>query len=125
MCRALSWRCSQGNANEFFVGRVPPFTREHQKKLYEESRKGLTVNERRKADQLEQALKSNQTFDDTYREKTKLIMPQIVNEKAWSDQGRIDMPEMMKLLKISQNKAYRIRRELLKHYHEQKSLRGS
>jgi hypothetical protein len=45
--------------------------------------------------------------------------------KAWSDQGRINMPEMMKLLKISQNTARRIRREILKHYHEQKDSRSS
>jgi predicted DNA-binding transcriptional regulator AlpA len=48
-------------------------------------------------------------------EKAKLILPQIVNDKAWSDQRRINMPEMMKLLRISQNAAYRVRRELLKH----------
>jgi len=51
----------------------------------------LTISERRKQDQLEQALKPKQTFDDIV-EKAKLIMPQILNEKAWSDQGRIDMP---------------------------------
>lgn len=52
-------------------------------------------------------------------------MPQIVNDKAWSDQGRINMPEMMKLLKISQNTAYRVRREILKQYHEQEDSRAS
>jgi len=49
--------------------------------LYEQSRKGFTVQERRKEDQLEQALKPKQTFDDVL-EKAKLIMPQIVNDKA-------------------------------------------
>jgi len=41
---------------------------------------------------------------------------------AWSDQGRINMPEMMKLLKVPQNTAYRVRKELLKRYHERKTL---
>ena len=54
---------------------------EHQERLYEQSRKGFTVQERRKEDQLEQALKPKQTFDDVL-EKAKLIMPQIVNDKA-------------------------------------------
>jgi hypothetical protein len=58
-------------------------------------------------------------------EKAKLILPHILNDKAWSDQGRINMPEMMKLLKISQNTAYRVRRELLRDYHEQDSARAS
>jgi hypothetical protein len=58
-------------------------------------------------------------------EKAKLILPQILNDKAWSDQGRINTSEMMKLLKISQNTAYRVRRELLKHYHEQEDSRAS
>jgi len=35
------------------------------------------------------------------------------------------MAEMMKLLKASQNTAYRARRELLKHYHEQEDSRAS
>jgi hypothetical protein len=35
------------------------------------------------------------------------------------------MPEMMKLLKVSQNTAYRVRKELLKHYHEQDDSRAS
>lgn len=58
-------------------------------------------------------------------EKAKLILPQILNDKAWSDQGRINMPEMMKLLKVSQNTAYRVRRGLLKHYYEQERARAS
>jgi hypothetical protein len=96
---------------------------EHQKELYEQSRKGQTVQEKRKADQFEAALKPKQICEDVV-EKAKLILPQILNDKAWSDHGGINMPEMMKLLKISQNTAYRVRRELLKHYHEQESARA-
>lgn len=54
---------------------------EHQERLYEQSRRGLTVQDRRKADQLEQAMKPKQTFEDVV-EKAKLIMLQIVNDKA-------------------------------------------
>lgn len=97
---------------------------EHQERLYEESRKGLTVQERRKADQLEQALKPKDTFENTL-EKAKLILPQILDEKKWSNQGRINVPEMMKLLKVSQNTAYRIRRELLRDFDQQKEERAA
>jgi hypothetical protein len=51
-------------------------------------------------------------------EKAKLIMPQIVNEKAWSDQGCVNVIELQKLLKVSQNTAYRLRMDILKFYHE-------
>jgi len=63
-------------------------------------------------------------FEDVV-EKAKLILPQILNDKAWSDQGRINTSDMMRILKISQNTAYRVRRELLKHYHEQEDSRAS
>lgn len=96
----------------------------HQEQLYETSRKGLTISERRKADQLEQALKPEDSFENTL-EKAKLILPQILNDKAWSDQGRINMSDMMRFLKVSQKTAYRIRRELLKDYHQQDSARAS
>ena len=89
-----------------------------------QSRKVLTVQERRKEEQLEHALRPKQTPEDRV-EKAKLILPQILNDKAWSDQGRINIPKMMKPHKISQNTAYRVRRELLKHYHEQDSARAS
>jgi hypothetical protein len=57
-------------------------------------------------------------------EKAKLIMPQIVNYKAWSDQGRVNVAEMMKLLNVPQNAAYRLRREVLKEYHAQEASRA-
>jgi hypothetical protein len=81
------------------------------------------ISLRRKADQLEQSLKPKQTFDGIV-EKAKLIMPQTVNDKAWSGQGRINMTEMMKLLKISQGTAYRLRRDVLKEYHAQDASRA-
>jgi hypothetical protein len=89
---------------------------QHQERLYEESRKGLTIQERRKADQLEQALKPKQTFADTL-EKARLILPQIVNDKAYGDQKRINVAEMRRLLNIPHNMAYNIRSELLKELH--------
>jgi hypothetical protein len=45
----------------------------------------MTISERHKADQLEQALKPHDKHEDLV-EKAKLILPQIVNEKTWSDQ---------------------------------------
>lgn len=94
---------------------------EHQEKLYEDSRKGMTIEARHKADQLEQALKPKDNYA-TLLDKAKLIMPQIVDEKKWSDQGRVNTQEMMKLLDIGQATAYRLRKDVLKHWHEQKSL---
>lgn len=52
-------------------------------------------------------------------------MPQILGDKKWADQGRINVPEMMKLLKVSQNTAYRLRWELLKDYDQQKEGRAA
>jgi hypothetical protein len=89
---------------------------EHQEKLYEQSRKGLTVQQRRKEEQLEQALKPHDTYESLL-EKAKLVMPQVVNDKAWSDQGRVNVIELQKLLKVSQNTAYKLRKDLLKEYH--------
>jgi hypothetical protein len=48
---------------------------EHQEALYERSRKGITVSERRKEEQLAQALKPKATYEDLVK-KAKLIMPQ-------------------------------------------------
>jgi hypothetical protein len=78
----------------------------------------------RKADQLEQALKPKDTFENTL-EKARLVLPQIMDEKKWSNQGRINIPEVMKLLKVGQNTAYRIRRELLRDFDQQKEARAS
>jgi len=97
---------------------------EHQNALYEASRKGLTIQERRKEEQLEQALKPRDTYESLL-EKARLIMPQIVDGKKWSDQGRVNMPEMMKLLKVSQNTAYRLRRDILKEYHANDDARAA
>lgn len=89
---------------------------EHQEELYEQSRKGQTVQERRRAEQFEQALKPKDTYENLL-EKAKLVMPQVVNDKAWSDQGRVNVIELQKLLKVSQNTAYKLRKDLLKEYH--------
>jgi cell fate (sporulation/competence/biofilm development) regulator YlbF (YheA/YmcA/DUF963 family) len=98
--------------------------KQHQDKLYEDARKGMTISERRKADQLEQALKPHDKYEDLV-EKAKLIMPQIVNHKAWSDQGRINMPEIMKLLKVPQGTAYRLRKDVLAEWHKRDAERES
>lgn len=86
---------------------------EHQERLYEQSRKGLTVQERRKAEQLEKALNPKQPFEELL-EKARLILPQIVDDSRATTQGRIDVAEMRRLLKIPHNTAYNLRKELLK-----------
>jgi ABC-type dipeptide/oligopeptide/nickel transport system ATPase component len=86
---------------------------EHQERLYEQSRKGLTVQEKRKAEQLEKALKPKQPFEELL-EKARLILPQIVDNSRATAQGRINVPEMRRLLKIPHNTAYNLRKELLK-----------
>jgi hypothetical protein len=47
-----------------------------------------------------------------------------VNYKAWSDEGRVNVPEMMKLLKCSQGTAYRLCKDVLKEYHAQEASRA-
>jgi hypothetical protein len=89
---------------------------EHQEVLYEDSRKGMTVRERHKKEQMEKALQPKDTYA-TLLDKAKLIMPQIVDDKKWSDQGRVNTTEMMKLLNIGQNAAYRLRKDVLKEWH--------
>ena len=39
-------------------------------------------------------------------------------------QGRVNVPEMMRLLKCSQNTAYRLRKDVLRLYHEQDAFRA-
>jgi hypothetical protein len=57
---------------------------EHHEKLYEESRKGLTIKERHKQEQMEKALQPKDTYS-ALLEKAILIMPQIVDDKKFSD----------------------------------------
>ena len=56
------------------------------------------------------------TFEDTL-ERARLVLPQIVNLNKDSDQGMIDIAEMRRVLKIPHNKAYLVRKELLKDLH--------
>ena len=89
---------------------------EHLDKLYEESRKKAIVSEKRKEEKLEEALKPKRTFEDTL-ERAKLVLPQIVDLNKDSDQGIIDVGEMRRILKLPHNKAYLVRKELLKNLH--------
>jgi hypothetical protein len=65
---------------------------------------------------LVQTLKPKQTFADTLA-KARLILPQILNDKAHGTQKRIDVGEMRRLLNIPYNMTYNIRSELLKELH--------
>lgn len=89
---------------------------EHLDKLYEESRKKAMISEKRKVEKMEEALKPKKTFEDTL-ERAKLVLPQIVNLNKDSDQGIIDVGEMRRILKLPHNKAYLVRKELLKDLH--------
>ena len=71
----------------------------------------------------EKVLETEQSFEDAVEWAT--VIPQVLNGKAWSDQGRNGMLEMVKLLKVRQNTVYRARREFLKHRHEHDSGRAS
>ena len=57
-----------------------------------------------------------ETFEDTL-ERARLVLPQIVNFDKDSDQGMIDIAEMRRVLKIPHNRAYPVRKELLKDLH--------
>lgn len=56
--------------------------------------------EKKKNEQLEQALEPKRTFEYVV-EKAKLILPQMVNDKAWSDQRRISIPEMRSFSRLT------------------------
>jgi hypothetical protein len=93
---------------------------EHQDALYEKLRKQQTLLDTKEERKLEEGLKPQHSFEETL-EKARLILPQILNEKTFSDQGRIDISEMRRLLNIPHNMAYNIRSVLLKEYHEKES----
>jgi hypothetical protein len=79
---------------------------------------------RLKAEQLEKALNPKQPFEDLL-EKARLILPQIVDNTKASDQGRINVAEMRRLLKIPHNTAYNIRKELLKELQQKETLKSA
>lgn len=89
---------------------------EHQERLYEDSRKRLEASAKKDSDRLEKALKPKETFE-SLKEKAMLILPQIVDTKKDTDQGLVNMPELRRILKLSHNKAYNLRKELLKEIH--------
>jgi hypothetical protein len=68
-------------------------------------------------EKLEKTLSPKQTMDDL-KEKALLILPQIVNPNKDSDQGLIDISLMREKLRIPHNKAYRMRKLLLRELHE-------
>lgn len=96
---------------------------EHQEKLYEQSRKQMEVSEKKMEEKLEKAFEPRETFD-SLKEKGLLILPQIVNVKKDTDQGLISVIELQRKLNLPHNKAYDLRRELLKelHYENDKLL---
>jgi len=89
---------------------------EHLDKLYEDSRKKAMISEKRKEEKMEEALKQKKTFEDTL-ERARLVLPQIVDLNKDSNQGLIDVGEMRRILKLPHNKAYLIRKALIKELH--------
>jgi len=90
---------------------------EHQEALYEKSRKQMEAKAIKDTEKLENALTPKQTLEDL-KEKALLILPQIVNANKDSDQGLIDVAEMRRLLKIPHNRAYNLRKGLVRELHK-------
>lgn len=76
----------------------------------------MEASEKKKAEKLEQSLKPKRTSEEL-KERAMLILPQIVNVTKDSDQGLIDISEMRRILKIPHNKAYSLRKALLRELH--------
>ena len=51
------------------------------------------------------------------KEKALLVLPQVVDTTKDTDQGRINVNELQRLLNIPHNKAYKLRAELLVELH--------
>lgn len=66
--------------------------------------------------ELQEGLKPKKSFEEQL-ERAKLILPQILRKDKDTDQGRINVAEMRRLLGIPHNMAYNIRAELLKELH--------
>lgn len=89
---------------------------EHQEALYEKARKEMEAATKRENEKLEKTLSPRETMDDL-KEKALLILPQIVNANKDSDQGLIDVSMLRDKLRIPHNKAYRMRKVLLRELH--------
>lgn len=90
---------------------------EHQEALYEKARKQMEAATKRETEKLEKTLSPRETMDDL-KEKALLILPQIVNANKDSDQGLVDVGEMRRLLRIPHNRAYNLRKGIVKELHK-------
>ena len=90
---------------------------EHQEALYEKSRKQMEAKAIKDSERLESALLPKDTIENL-KEKALLILPQIVNVNKDSDQGLIDVSELRRLLKIPHNKAYNLRKTIVREIHK-------
>lgn len=94
---------------------------EHQDALYERLRKEQEVLSKKQEQKLEKALQPKRSFEEDV-EKGILLLPQIVDLSRDSDQGLIDVHKMRRSfesigVKLAHNKAYNIRKELLRRLH--------
>jgi hypothetical protein len=90
---------------------------EHQEEVYERARKQLEARTVRDSEKLERALTPKETVE-TLKEKALLILPQIVNINKDSDQGLLDISSLRDKLRIPHNRAYRVRKVLLRELHK-------
>lgn len=100
----------------FFISTHSVSNRGEQEALYELSRKRMEVSAKKSEEKLEKALEPKRTFEDLV-DRAKLILPQIVDTTKDSDQGLVDVAKMRQFLKIPHNKAYNIRKVLLRELH--------
>ncbi len=88
----------------------------HQERLYEDSRQKMEASEMKSKERLDKILNPTDTMK-VLVDKAKLILPQIVDLNKDTDQGRINVGEIRRLLNVPHNKAYNIRNKLLTELH--------
>jgi len=90
---------------------------EHQEILYEKARKQMEADSLKAEKKLESDLKPKDTLE-SFTEKAMLILPQIVDPSKITDQGLVDVAEMQRILRVPHNKAYNLRKAVIKELHK-------
>ncbi len=90
--------------------------REHQDSLYSKLTKKLQIIETKEKAKIEEEMKPKRDFEYILGQ-ARSILEHIYNPRKKTDQGKIDVPLMMRALKIPYSTAYRVRRALLEEIH--------
>ncbi len=90
--------------------------REHQDSLYSKLTKKLQIIETKEKEKIEEGLKPKRDFESILRE-ARSIVHIIYDPTKKTDQGKIKVAQMMRILGIPYNVAYRVRTELLREIH--------